>query len=245
LYARQHHRQVDLHTSLWEDCSWLPVESPRNCLKKAERQCVNGVVFLSLSLEDKFLLQVLHAFRHSFRSWVRLSWLLEISNCIANHQQDEAFWHRLIGRTSEASLAKSIFAFILGLVSRLFRTPLPSPIESWMADAMTVSLRVWLDYFALDWAVSDWPGSLSNLFLAEEFIPDRRLRMRYWRSRLLPRRSQASLGKIEATDVIHSFRLEAARIKYLTYRGLAHLKDIASLPRQLIRWKRSLSEAQS
>src|SRR6266403_1228918 len=240
LYVRQRHRQVDLHTSLWEDCPWLLVESPQDCLKKAQRQCVNGVEFLSLSLEDKFLLQVLHAFRHSFRSWVRVSWLLEISNCIANHQQDEAFWYRVIGRTSNARLAKSIFAFIVGLVSRLFQSPLPSPIKSWTADATTPSLRAWLDYFALDWAISDWPGSLNNLFLIEEFIPDRRLRMRYLRSRLLPRRSQASLGAVEATDTINSFRLETARIRYLAYRGVVHLKDIASLPGRLIRWKRAL-----
>jgi len=97
-----------------------------------------------------------------------------------------------------------------------------------------------------DWAISDWPGSLNNLFLIEEFIPDRRLRMRYLRSRLLPRRSQASLGAVEATDTINSFRLETARIRYLAYRGVVHLKDIASLPGRLIRWKAcsgSLSEA--
>ncbi len=237
---RQRHRQVDLHTSLWEDCAWLPVESPQDCLKKAHRQCVNSVEFLSLSLEDKFLLQVLHAFRHSFRSWVRVSWLWEISNCVANYQQDEAFWYRVIGRAGGTRLAKSIFAFILGLVSRLFQSPIPSPIRSWTADATTPSLCAWLDYFAFDWAISDWPGSLSNLFLIEEFIPDRRLRMRYLKSRLLPRRSQVSLGALEAADTINSFRLEAARIRYLAYRGVAHLKDIASLPRRLIRWKRAL-----
>jgi hypothetical protein len=240
LYVRQRHRQVDLHTSLWEDCPWLPVESPQDCLKNAQRQCVNGVEFLSLSLEDKFLLQVLHAFRHSFRSWVRVSWLLEISNCIANRQQDDAFWYGVVGRTGDARLAKSIFAFILGLVHRLFQSPIPSPIKAWTADATTPSLRAWLDYFALDWAISDWPGSLNNLFLIQEFIPDRRLRMRYLRSRLLPRRSQASLGAVKATHTINSFRLEAARIRYLTYRGVVHLKDIASLPVRLIHWKRAL-----
>jgi Uncharacterised nucleotidyltransferase len=240
LYERQHHRQVDLHTSLWEDCAWLPVESPQDGLGKVQRQCVNGVEFLSLSLEDKFLLHVLHAFRHSFRSWVRVSWLLEISNCIANHQQDEAFWYRVVGRAGDARLTKSIFTLILGLVNRLFQSPIPPPIKDWTADATTPSLRAWLDYFALEWAISDWPGSLNNLFLIKEFIPDRSLRMRYLRSRLLPRRPQASLGAVKATDTINSFRLEAARIRYLTYRGVVHLKDIASFPGRLIRWKRAL-----
>jgi hypothetical protein len=240
LYTRQRHRQVDLHTSIWEDCSWLPYEPPQDCLKIAQRQYVNGVELFSLSLEDKFLFHVLHAFRHSFRSWVRLSWLLEIGNCIANHQHDEAFWYRVIGRAGHARLAKSIVAFTLGLVHRLFQSPIPSAIKCWTADTMTGSLRTWLDVFAVDWAISDWPGSLKNLFLTEEFIPDRRLRMHYWRSRLLPRRSHASLGAVVATNTLNSIRLEAVRIGYLAYRGAAHLKDIANLPRQWVRWKHAL-----
>jgi Uncharacterised nucleotidyltransferase len=240
LYARQRHRQVDLHTSIWEDCPWLPYESPQDCLKMAQRQCVNSVEFLSLSLEDKFLFHVLHAFRHSFRSWVRLSWLLEIGKCIANHQYDEAFWHRVIGRAGHARLAKSIVALTFGLVHRLFQSPMPSAIRCWTADAMTGSLCTWLDVFAVDWAISDWPGSLKNLFLTKEFIPDRKLRMHYWRSRLLPRRSHASLGAVVATNTLNVFRLEAARIGYLAYRGATHLKNIAKLPQEWVRWKHAL-----
>jgi hypothetical protein len=206
----------------------------------ARQHCVDGVEFFSLSLEDKFLLHVLHAFRHSFRSWVRLSWILEIGKCIAIHQHDEAFWHRVIGRAGNARLSKSIVAFTLGLVHRLFQSPIPSAIKRWTADAMKGSLRTWLDVFAVDWAISDWPGSLNNLFLTKEFIPDRKLRMHYWRSRLLPRRSHASLGAVAATNMLNCFQFEAVRIGYLAYRGAAHLKDIANLPRQWVRWKRAL-----
>jgi Uncharacterised nucleotidyltransferase len=240
LYARQRHRQVDLHTSIWEDCSWLPYEPPQDCLRRSQRQCVNDVEFLSLSPEDKFLLHVLHAFRHAFRSWVRVSWFLEIGKCIANHQSDEAFWCRVISRAGDTRLGKSIFAFTLGLVNRLFQSPIPPAINRWMADAMTGSLRAWLDFFGVDWAISDWPGSLNNLFLTKEFIPDRKLRMRYWRSRLIPRRSQASLGAVVATNTLSSFRLEALRIGYLACRGAAHLKDMGSLPRHWVRWKHAV-----
>jgi hypothetical protein len=240
LYARRRHHQVDLHTSIWEDCSWLPVESPHDCLTRAQPQSVHGAEFLSLSLEDKFLLHVLHAFRHSFRSWVRISWLLETSKCIGNHWEDNALWHRVIARAGDARLVKSIFAFTLGLANRLFQSPIPSPIQSWTAEAMTPPLRAWLDHFALDWAISDWPGSLNNLFLTQEFIPDQKLRMDYWRSRLLPRKSQTSLGEVVGTNPINFLRLQMSRVGYLAYRGAVHLKDIALLPRQWIRWKRAL-----
>ena len=82
IYSPQRHRQADLHTSIWENTPWLKVNVPHDCLQHAEPAVLHSVHFYSLSLEDKFLMQVLHLFRHSFRSWIRLSWLLEIATCI-------------------------------------------------------------------------------------------------------------------------------------------------------------------
>jgi Uncharacterised nucleotidyltransferase len=240
LYALQHHRQVDLHTSIWETCSWLRVKVPQDCLEHVQPQSTSGVELLSLALEDKFLLQVLHTFRHSFRSWIRVSWLLEIARCIENHREDVALWNRVISRAGTARLTKSIFAFVLGLVERLFRTSLPSPVRFWTEEAMTLPLRAWLNHFGFDWAISDWPGSLNNLFLTAEFVPDPSLRVQYWRSRLLPRKTHASLGAIAATNPNRFFQLQAARLSYVACRAVTHLKDIVNLPRQQFRWKRAL-----
>lgn len=243
LYALQRHRQVDLHISFWEPCPWLPVQAPEDCLEHVQPQNTYGVEYLSLSLEDKFLFQVLHAFRHSFRCWIRLSWLLEIGKCMANHQENVVLWKDVIHRAGSARLTKSIFAFVLGLVTRLFRTPIPSPLRSWTAEAMTLSLRAWLDHFAFDWAVSDWPGSLNNLFLAAEFIPDPALRLQYWRSRLFPTKAHAKLGSIATTSPEKFFQLQGARLSYLGRRAAMHLKDIVALPRQQFRWRRALESS--
>ncbi len=243
LYALQRQRQVDVHTSIWEPCSWFPLEVPQNCLEHAQPQKIHCVKQLSLLLEDKFLLQVLHVFRHAFRSWLRISWLLELAKCIDKHQQNEALWNRVIARAGGARLTKSIFAFVLGLVARLFHTQIPTPLAVWTTGATTSATRAWLDHFGCDWALSDWPGSLNNLFLTAEFIPDPSLRMRYWRSRLIPRRGQASLGSIAPATQQRFFQLQAARVRYLARRAAVHFKDIAALPRQQLRWKRALASS--
>ncbi len=243
LYALQRQRQVDVHTSIWESCSWFPLEVPQDCLEHAQQQKSHGVDQLSLSLEDKFLLQVLHLFRHAFRSWIRISWLLELAKCMEKHQQNEALWNRVIARAGGARLTRSIFAFVLGLVARFFYSPIPAPLAVWTASAMTPAMRAWLDHFSCDWALSDWPGSLNNLFLTAEFIPDPSLRMRYWRSRLIPRRAQASLGSIVPATPQKFFQLQAARVRYLARRAAVHFTDIAALPRQQLLWKRALESS--
>lgn len=243
LYALQRQRQVDVHTSIWESCSWFPLEVPQDCLEHAQQQKSHGVDQLSLSLEDKFLLQVLHLFRHAFRSWIRVSWLLEFAKCMEKHQQNEALWNRVIARAGGARLTRSIFAFVLGLVARFFYSPIPAPLAVWTASAMTPAMRAWLDHFSCDWTLSDWPGSLNNLFLTAEFIPDPSLRMRYWRSRLIPRRAQASLGSIVPATPQKFFQLQAARVRYLARRAAVHFTDIAALPRQQLLWKRALESS--
>jgi len=240
LYALQRQRQVDLHTSLWEPCPWLPLDVPQDCLDFARPQTIAGASYLSLSLEDKFLLQVLHAFRHSFRSWIRLSWLLEISKCLYNHRYDGVLWDRVIRRAGDSQLSKSIFAFVLGLVTRLFATQIPTTLHDWSADGRTRPLCAWLDHFALNWALSDWPGSLNNLFLAAEFISDPVLRTQYWRGRLVPGKTQTSLGPVAAHGTKNFLRLQVARASYVAHRAAVHLKDIAALPVQQFRWKRAL-----
>jgi Uncharacterised nucleotidyltransferase len=243
LYALQRRRQVDLHISIWEPCPWLPVEVPQDCLKFAGPQNTVGVDYLSLSLEDKFLVQVLHVFWHSFRSWIRLSWLLEIAKFIDNHRESFSLWNRIIQRAGPSNLTKSIFAFVLGLQRRLFGTPVPSALTAWTATAMTPSLSVWLDHFAIDWAISDWPGSLNNLFLTPEFIPDPELRVQYWRSRLLPRKSHSSIGSVATAGTLEFLQLQAARLSYVAHRAAVHLKDIVALPWQQFRWKRALESS--
>jgi len=240
IYALQHHRQVDLHTSFFEQSPWIQIKVPQDCLEHADVQSIQGIDFLAPLLADKFILQVFHAFKHAFRSWIRPSWLLEIGRCMELHQRDGALWTRVIERAGDTRLTKYIFAFVLELVTRLFQTPIPVQLRCWTTGVLSLAVRAWLDAFAVDWAISDWPGSLTNLFLATEFIPERKLRIQYCRSRLFPGKNHASMGAVSITGRNMFLRLQMARLKYVAHRTAIHLKDIVSLPLQHLRWKRAL-----
>jgi Uncharacterised nucleotidyltransferase len=245
IYSPQRHRQADLHTSIWEDTPWLKVNVPHDCLQHAETAVLHSVHFYSLSFQDKFLMQVLHLFRHSFRSWIRLSWLLEIAACLQLHGDDALLWQRVIERAGEDRLTKRIFVFVLSLANRLFDCRVPSGLLSWSSQAFSPTMRTWLDHFSLDWAIADWPGSLNNLFFAAEFIPDRRSRMLYLRSRLLPRKGQTSIGAVATSHGANSRNVNAARLRYTASRTAAHLKSLLCLPWQHLRWWKALMLART
>ncbi len=245
IYSPQRHRQADLHTSIWEDTPWLKVNVPHDCLQRAETAVLHSVNFYSLSFQDKFLMQVLHLFRHSFRSWIRLSWLLEIATCLQLHSDDAVLWQRVIERAGEDRLTKRIFAFVLSLANRLFDCRVPSGLLSWSSQAFSPTMRTWLEHFSLDWAIADWPGSLNNLFFAAEFIPDRRSRLLYLRSRLLPRKGQTSIGAVATSYGANSWNVNAARLRYTAGRTAAHLKSLLCLPWQHLRWWKALMFART
>jgi hypothetical protein len=231
---------VDLHVSLTESSAWIKLELPTNCLHYAIPMTVCGVKFYGLSLPDRFLAQVLHAFRHSLRSWVRLSWLLEIARCMELHRENEALWSRLAERAGDRLLTKRAFALILSLVNRLFQSRIPPQLHSWAAEGMTPSLRAWLDHFSVNWAVSDWPGNLSNVLLATDFILDSSLRRRYWVSRLLPTKAQISIETTAGLRTKKSPAWHLRRWHYVLHRSTVHLKDLFRLPLHQLRWKRAL-----
>jgi Uncharacterised nucleotidyltransferase len=243
LYSIQHHRQVDLHVSLTEHSPWLTLEVPRDSLLHAVPMKLGGIEFTALSLADRFVCQVFHAFRHSFRSWLRLSWLLEIGRFMEVHRDDDSIWFQIIERAGERLHTKRAFTFILALTRHLFQFPIPRQISSWAADGMTVPMQVWLDHFSLNWAISDWPGNLTNLFLAAEFIQDRNLRKQYLVSRLLPKRTQLSIGTLGAEEKSKSFFWNSQRWLYVTHRSRVHCRDLLHLPLDGFRWKHALGAA--
>jgi hypothetical protein len=242
LYTIQHdRRQVDLHLSLAESYAWLKPDVPGDFWREVVPMELSGVHFHALPLADRFLVQVLHAFRHSFRSWIRLSWLMELGRCMEIHREDEALWAGVMQRAGDAPLTKRIFAFVLSLANRLFECRIPPRIRNWAAEGMSPSLRIWLDYFSVDWAISDWPGDLSNLFLASDFISDKNLRKQYLVNRLLPGREQMTIETTTSAEKNRSVAWNLRRLQYLAHRATVHIGGLLSLPLDHLRWRRALS----
>jgi hypothetical protein len=236
---------VDLHVSLTESSPWLHVDFPGRSEDSVIPMNISGVSFNGLPLQTRFLVQVLHAFRHSSRSWLRLSWLMEIGHCMDLHHDDEALWTRLLEKTGDAPLMKRIFAFILSLTHRLFESRIPPRIENWARKGMTPTLRTWLDHFSEDWALTEWPGSLSNLFLTSDFIAEGRLRNEYLKSRLIPKRERLTIETRNTNDLERPLIWQIQRWKYVAHRAGVHLGDLIRLPLEQLRWQRALDSARA
>ena len=245
IYAIQHHRQVDLHVSLTESSPWFQLEFSQLATQAAVPMSVAGISFDGLSLETRFLVQVLHAFRHSFRSWIRLSWLMEIGHCMELHHDGSDLWARLVERAGDSLPIKRIFTFILSLTHRLFESRVPPAIGNWAAETMTPSLRAWLDRFSEDWALADWPGSLSNLFLASDFIAGAMLRREYLLSRLIPKRERLTIEVPAGDQPERPIAWQIQRWRYVAHRTGVHLGDLIRLPLERWRWQRALGSARA
>lgn len=244
LYQVQRQRQVDLHVGIWEQSEWTPIIAPEDCVERAEVHFFEGEKSFELPLEDKFLLHVLHVYRHSLRSWVRLSWILELCRFLDLHRDEEALWNRIVERAGDSRAMRRAFAFVLGLAERAFHAPLPGRMRAWLSEAMTGPLLVWLDHFGLEWALADWPGSLGNVLVASELIGDAGLQKAYRRNRLWPRNAQTSIGEVAGGDPRRWGKAQLARLEYLVERALRHARDLAKLPAQQRRWKRELQASE-
>ena len=94
---------------------WLNPQLPTDCSSHAVPMTILDVHFFALSLPDRFLTQVLHAFRHASRSWLRLSWLLEIAHCLELHRENKSLWRSVIERAGNGLLTRRAFALTLSL----------------------------------------------------------------------------------------------------------------------------------
>jgi hypothetical protein len=240
IYALQQHRQVDLHVSLTERSEWIDLRVPDDCHRRAVDLTSCGIRFRALSLADRFICQIFHAFRHSFRSWVRLSWLLEIGRFIEIHRENAVLWGKVIDLSGSDTVTQRIFGFILQLANRLFKSAIPRELHAWTEPGITKSMRAWLDFFSEKWGLADWPGNLSNLFLASEFIPDRRLRHQYWASRLFPKQAVGAIKSLRGPQSAKPMLGNVQQWIYAANRSRVHLKDLLGLPANILRWRLAL-----
>ena len=240
LYGMQQHRQVDLHVSLTEKSEWIKLRVPNDCRDRAVDMNLYGIEFRALALPDRFVCQILHAFRHCFRSWIRLSWLMEIGRCMEMHGENDNLWSNVIELAGNDIVTKRIFSFVLGLTNQLFKSRIPPRISTWTEQSMTRSMRVWLDHFSEKWALADWPGNLSNLLLASEFIPDRKLRNEYLASRLFPKKAVSAIESLKTPATKKPLLGNVQQWIYIAHRFRVHLKDLLALPADLLRWKFAL-----
>jgi hypothetical protein len=177
-YSPQAPHAVELHTDLW-DSEMHGLESiPRLfSVDNARIRHWNGFSFPAQTDADAFLLQVLHACRHVFTQWIRLSNLFEISYFLNRRWSDTNFWREIDERIGENTIVREFVVIVAELARQLFAAPFPRLLHDWAAGIRRKP-RVWIQRYARDWALSElpayefclFPRSKLVLFLQQQYL---------------------------------------------------------------------------
>jgi hypothetical protein len=240
IYARPRHREVDLLLSLRQDEHGASIDGPSDCLSRAQNKTLQNVSFPSLSTDDMFYLQVMHAFKHLLGSWIRVSWLVEIGYFIDLHHQDADLWRSVAARAGQEKAAQDAFGLIISLTKTLFPRPIPRCLDEWCLQPLSSRVETWVRRFGLEWATSDLDGAKLTLFVHREFIQDPHCWNSYVLRRIFPIGRHASLGRV--STAARGARIKASTSQWLhsLRRAIFHARELVTLPVDAIRWKHAL-----
>jgi hypothetical protein len=176
-YSPQAPHAVELHTGIWDsEMHGLQPIPELFSVEEARTRRWNGYVFPAQTDEDAFLLQVLHACRHLFTQWIRMSCLLEIGYFLNQRSSDAELWSGIERRVQDSAILREFVVIATQLASRLFAAPVPRLIKDWEAG-IRPGPRVWIENYARKWAFcglpvyefSLFPRSKLALFLQQQY----------------------------------------------------------------------------
>jgi len=249
IYAKPRHREVDLHPSLELDFYGVSMHTPSDQLARLQQKTLQSLTFPALAADDIFSLQVLHAFNHLLGSWIRLSWLLEISRFLSLHHNDSALWSSVINRQRPGERAqgnvnnRNAFGLILSLTQLLFLRPIPRALGDWCVQPLPTPIKAWVDQFGLRFALSNVDGAKVSLFVHREFFDDHRAWRSYVFTRILPLGRRSSIGNVSSAASVARMRARISQWLHSAGRVLFHAREFVSFPVEAIRWKRALRAA--
>ena len=125
-------RIVELHTE--RTFRYYPRSMPLQALFDRQRRItLDGREIPALSLEDEFVLIVIHGCKHF---WERLMWVADISAMVASHPEFD--WKRL-RQSSEEIGAERMMRVALQLGETLLKVPVPDPMAKDVKGDSTVA----------------------------------------------------------------------------------------------------------
>lgn len=163
-YSAQAPHAVELHRDLWESdlCTLAPMVR-RFSVERTRVDQWGGFVFSALTVEEAFLLQVLHACQHLFTYWIRMSSLFEIGYFLNQRNSDTSLWNRIEQQVGDNLVLREFVVVITELVAKLFAAPLPELVRVW-GPRIRPAPRVWIESYARPWAFCELPAYEFRLF---------------------------------------------------------------------------------
>lgn len=240
IYALQSDSRVELHQQFWERRFQVVLGFHQEPLARRTLKTVRDVTFPVLAEEDRFVGQLLHAFRHFLKGWIRSSWLFEIASFIRAHSANQALWEKVCKGHDPDKTAHAC-GLILLLCRQLLGTSIPERLQEGYIAPLPRHLSLWVELFGSRWAAADMEGSKLNLMIHEHFVPDPRSWRKQYASLLIPRRTPAvSLESCGQGETSASWRRRQAEIFFR--RASFHFSRNVEYALHSLRWHYALLE---
>lgn len=233
LYKPRPQRSVELHLSS-DQRSDLHLE----LLERARLIQFGECSYPALSVEDMFLAQAQHIFRHVRSEWIRISWLLEFKQFMMSRRSDANFWQSIrtvIERDKDSALA-------LGAATRLAGSAFGElPVDQLAGSAvgqLPSPVALWLEHFGDSVLFADFPGS--KLYLILEQAMERNGASPMSRRRLFPTRLPAPIVAAPPRGFVQQLLAFASKASYFFFRLRFHIFATTHYFIESWRWKRLL-----
>jgi hypothetical protein len=189
-------RKIEIHVSLWDPVCGIAVDAPELDLKNVSAREVMGVKFCALPLEQAFLLQLLHVFRHFLGGWIRPSWVYELGWFLGGPRATSNVCASMLSLIPSPNTVHAC-GLCLSMATTVFRGRIPSLLEQELLANMPEPSRRWAEHYAERFLLSDISGTKLGLLVERAFAIDPQGWRTHLMRRMLPFRSRPHLGTVQ------------------------------------------------
>lgn len=113
IFGIQSFTKVEIHQSIWEKRQGISLYPPEQLFRITEDRHLAGITYPGLSTVSMLIFQLLHSFRHLLSSWVRQSWLYEISYFLNRNKDNDILWHEFLNVAGQDVLTAHACGLVL------------------------------------------------------------------------------------------------------------------------------------
>ncbi len=232
LYKANRERVVELH--LCDDAR--PDRHP-SLLERVRLLTIHGGRYPALSADDMFLSQASHLFRHLRSEWTRVSWLLELKQCVAAHSGDAGFWQAVRTRADHDQQSTMAISASLLMARKAFGNCVGGELAGWSPERLPASTALWIERYGNEVLLAGFPGSKLYLILEQELSAGEQTKFMV-RRRLFPRRAPGRFAVNPSSGLVQRARAARASCSYFLFRMRFHIAAGSQYLVESWRWNR-------
>ena len=207
IYDPPKHKHVEIQAGFYQSHCGVSLSAGNNWSRHIVGREIGGVQYRGLDLPHRFLIQVLHAFRH-ISSWARAAWFYEIAYFVERFGNDEELW-RNIDTLLPGVKERQACGVVCAMTGDAFGTEFPEIVRTKWIAGLTQAQLSWIEQHGEGWLLSDFLyGSKVGLLLQRQFADSWWTWRKYRASRYLA--AAKRLGKGERAGA-NAFRVRARK----------------------------------